>query len=113
MSRNQIDVPDSVCYVFIIIYYYCCCCCCYGSHSAAQAGLEVQLSQSLSSTVIAKGSSRLLSSNHSIHFLYAGHHTERVEHRSRQRSFEDSPPPHLSLETSGRRSTAYNHDSLG
>lgn len=81
-----------------------------GSHSAAQTGLEVQLSQPLSSAVIA-GGSWLLPSKPSI--LYAGNHTERVEHRSRQRSFEDSPPPHLSLETSGRRSTAYNHDSLG
>lgn len=81
-----------------------------GSHSAAQAGLEVQLSQPLSSAVIA-GGSWLLPSKPSI--LYDGNHTERVEHQSRQRSFEDSPPPHLSLETSGGRSTAYNHDSLG
>lgn len=83
-----------------------------GSHSAAQAGREIQLSQPLSSAVIAEGS-WLLPSKPSIHFLYAGNHTERVAHRSRQRSFEDSPPPHLSLETSGRRSTAYNYDSLG
>lgn len=84
-----------------------------GSHSAAQAGLEVQLSQPLSGAVIAGAPGSSLASTVSILYMLGTTQKGWITGVDREALRALPALPLSRLVTSGRGSTAYNHDGLG